>query len=261
VRSKIRHRLLGIDTMALAESPNTGVNRFRTAVCVLGALGFVSEKGATGLPGRERAHGVVSWRAARLAAINRQRETLGMPNRIRRRLVLRDLGILVAITAVAFVAARLAWEATIEAFGGYDRKQERALPDAIGWFILIESVGLVPLFLVPPRPRFRRVARQPGATASLAVAFTVAVLALSETVVISGAWLRGKLGFLRLVDVLWFIGAPVIIGPAVATGWLVVAVTVGWRPQPNWLDRLGRVWGIAWIVLFVALEFLRAFRD
>jgi hypothetical protein len=183
-----------------------------------------------------------------------------MSNTTPRRFTLQDVMILVAVTAFAIAVARVAWEATIRAFQGDSRNQERAIPDAFGWFALIESVGLIPLFLRRPRPPLRRVARQPGMVASVAVASTFGVLAANELAVAVGAWLLSRPNFLQLHHVLWHLGSPIVIGPAVATCWLSLVLTWGWRPESNWPDRLGRFWGVVWVALFFGVELLRAFR-
>jgi len=177
-----------------------------------------------------------------------------------RRFTIADGMILVATTAVALAAARLAWDATIRAFQGDRRNQERAIPDAIGWFTLIESVGLIPLFLRQPRPPLRRLARRPGLIMSFAVTSTVCLLIISQVSVAVGAWLLSRPNFLRWPNVLWHVGNPISIGLTVAACWLILVLTANWRPYPSWLDRLGRFWGIVWIGLFFVVQLLRAFR-
>jgi len=49
-----------------------------------------------------------------------------------------------------------------------------------------------------------------------------------------------------------------VIGLAVATAWLTLALTQGWHPEPAWSDRLGRILGVCWIILFFACGMLRA---
>jgi hypothetical protein len=38
---------------------------------------------------------------------------------------------------------------------------------------------------------------------------------------------------------------------AVAGAWLVLALAGWWRPEPGWIDRLGRVLGFLWIVPYL----------
>lgn len=183
-----------------------------------------------------------------------------MPDTAPRRFTLQDLMIFVAVTALAFAAARLAWGVTIQVFRGDSRNQERAFPDAFGWFALVESVGLIPLFLRRPRPPIRRLARQPGMVASVAVASAFGFLAVSEVAVAVGAWSLSRPGFLDTPHVLWHLSSPLVIGPAVAACWLSQVLSRGWRPESNWPDRLGRFWGVVWIALALVVQLLRAFR-
>ncbi len=178
----------------------------------------------------------------------------------RRRLTISDGLILLAITAVALAAARLSWDITTQAFAGDSRNQERAYPDAIGWFALVESIGLIPLFLRRPRPPLRYLVCQPGLIASIAVAFTLFLSAVTTFSLAIGAWLLSRTKFMGLPHILWRLSNPLLIGPTVATAWLVLVLTSGWRSEPDWLDRLGRFWGIASIALFFVVELLRAFR-
>jgi hypothetical protein len=69
-----------------------------------------------------------------------------MSNTTPRRFNVQGVMVLVAVTAIVLAAARVAWGATIRAFQVDRRNQERAGPDAICWFALVESVGLIPLF-------------------------------------------------------------------------------------------------------------------
>jgi hypothetical protein len=181
-----------------------------------------------------------------------------MPNRIRRPLTLRDLAILVANTAVAFVAARSMWGAVTEYYLHMPFQESRVLY-AISAFAAVESVGLIPLFLVPPRPRLRRIVRQPGLVASLAVASAAIVLCLIEgSVAVSHWWFAKPLAFPR--PSFLYLANPAVIGPCVVTAWLVLGLIASWRPQPNWPDRLGRAFGAAWIVLAFAFDLYWALR-
>lgn len=37
------------------------------------------------------------------------------------------------------------------------------------------------------------------------------------------------------------------IGAAILSSWATLALSRRWRPQPTWLDRVGRVVGVAWL--------------
>jgi hypothetical protein len=48
----------------------------------------------------------------------------------------------------------------------------------------------------------------------------------------------------------------VIIPPAVAACWLMIALGRRWRREVDWIGWLGRVLGLGWFVLFVLLGLL-----
>jgi hypothetical protein len=178
-----------------------------------------------------------------------------MPNKIRRPLTLRDLVILVANTALALGAARYAWTAASELYANTPF-QGAGTVYAISAFVAVQSVGLVPLFLVNPRPRLRQLVRQPGAVVALTVAFTFAMIGLVESLVaIARCIFPSPLGVNRFQAV-WILSlsSPTLVGPCVTTSWALLLLIAGWRPQPNWLDRLGRVFGVSWMVLTVAFS-------
>jgi hypothetical protein len=41
------------------------------------------------------------------------------------------------------------------------------------------------------------------------------------------------------------------VAAAVAGGWFVLLLAGWWRPQPSWIDRLGRVAGFLWIIPYL----------
>jgi len=109
---------------------------------------------------------------------------------------------------------------------------------------ILFEIGLPPLFLSTlafllirlrkPRPPWTILLRQPGTAAMLAVAFEIVVE----------------------VDIRWFgvevpTPTPVNTAVAVIAAWLILGITRLWRTEPSWVDRLGRVLGVCWIVLGV----------
>ena len=62
-------------------------------------------------------------------------------------------------------------------------------------------------------------------------------------------------GVLTLGDtmVLRVVATKDMIGSAVAVSWLILWLGGGWRAEPSWIDRLGRLLGVFWIVFGVAL--------
>lgn len=118
---------------------------------------------------------------------------------------------------------------------------------------MIATLATLAFRLRRPRPARRRLARQPGM-----VAVRTVVIAWAASV----PWL-----------VLGFAGSPVSIaleGPVrslslvvvfagfgVATRWGLLLLSRRWRAEPGWIDRLGRLVGIAWMVLSLGAIGLR----
>ena len=49
-------------------------------------------------------------------------------------------------------------------------------------------------------------------------------------------------------------------GFAVAVAWATLALTRRWRPDPTWPDRLGRLVGLVWVVIFVLACYFRLWK-
>jgi hypothetical protein len=82
-----------------------------------------------------------------------------------------------------------------------------------------------------PRPRWRRLVRQPGMAAVL-------------TAVI--VWLAS----LPLVVLEPDLGRPAVLaGFGITARWGLLRLSRRWRCEPSWVDRLGRLVGITWIAL------------
>jgi hypothetical protein len=109
----------------------------------------------------------------------------------------------------------------------------------------------------PYRP-IRRLAREPGSVALLAVTVCVVTLVLDQVLMlmlpgppgtrfIGGAWrpLIGPAGMLATIT-----------GPATCAAWSLQWLAGYWRPRSGWIDRAGRALGITWIILFVLRSWL-----
>ncbi len=178
----------------------------------------------------------------------------------RRRVTLLDLMILVGATALGCAAD--GWLLGLDGGGGVDllpallrmaRDREFSgllfafwllmLPVAMAW-----TVAVIPLGLAGPRPRSRRAARPPGLVAGWAALLAFGVIGL---VILSAALVMGRsqaailLFQGELLNLTFF--APLIVGLTIAAAWLGLVLARRWRPEPTWVDRLGRVAGVAWI--------------
>ncbi len=122
------------------------------------------------------------------------------------------------------------------------------------------TLAVLAMRLRKPRPRWRKLIRQPGLVACLmllpswaaALAFTVInVLSIDQTMPEfkngttyaqqGGVWVQGFAEWSSLLG-----------GFAVLIAWGTLALAGRWRAEPTWLDRLGRLVGLAWIAMALA---------
>ncbi len=169
-----------------------------------------------------------------------------------RRLRLSDLMILVVA-----VAAGAAWTRALGIFDDWifivPHDARTTLGAVIGLMFLLcpilstLTITTLLLRLRPPRPKRSRLTRQPGFVVCSAA--TIGLLASGLLVVSVSAFLppqwflHPRRGLLEMWAFLWsFIGS--------ATGGALACLTlcVGWRPEPSWIDRTGRVLGLLWII-------------
>jgi hypothetical protein len=121
------------------------------------------------------------------------------------------------------------------------------------------TVALLILRLRAPRPSRRRLACQPGAMA-LASTTLVVVLRLLEYAVVAlvtivlGAWDWSWPVVSRAINGLYANMTEAVSSPglAVAAAWLTLIVGGRWRPEPSWIDRAGRLVGLAWLLLLLS---------
>jgi hypothetical protein len=123
------------------------------------------------------------------------------------------------------------------------------------------SAAFLVIRLRQPRPRFRRLARQPGMVACSAA--TVAILYQLLWMLLVGmkwglqtAYTKGYLPSGK--GVLSTVGAEAELW--VAGAWLALALGGRWRSERSWIDRLGRILGLTWImvkVIRIILGYLR----
>jgi hypothetical protein len=176
----------------------------------------------------------------------------------RRRFTLLDSMILVAATAAGYAVVQ--WSSPLFGVGAIlDLLREMVSSGDIGATVALLSLiampvmaswslALIPLRLIGPRPRWRRLARQPGLVAALAVATALGFVAMLTAVIFLGrAW-----GSLSGFEDLALIFLPVVFGMAVLAAWVALVAGRRWRPEPSWVDRLGRALGLLWILIALA---------
>lgn len=118
--------------------------------------------------------------------------------------------------------------------------------------MLAMSLSVLVVRIRRPRPPIRIALRSPGVTAC----FGLAAVVLLETIQGMGSDILFDVNSGRALNLagvdgsLWKVywQLPQRIGHTVTVLWLVLIVTGRWRPEPNWIDRLGRFLGVFWIL-------------
>jgi hypothetical protein len=125
-------------------------------------------------------------------------------------------------------------------------------------FVLPFAAALLWCRLRRPCRSTRRLAREPGVGALLAVAVTVVAIAIDQVLMYT---LPGPPGT-RFIGLIWkpMIGLgsmlATVTGPAVCAVWSLQWLAGLWRPTSDWIDRAGRVLGLTWILFFVLRSWL-----
>jgi hypothetical protein len=175
-----------------------------------------------------------------------------------RKFTLSDAMVLVAATAVGFWLIRATeMYFSVEPTGKlrYLEVAERGA-SAMTPFLATWTPAWLVLGLRRPRPRWRVLARRPGAVACVAatlmLGFETASYLATTAVVPDAVW-KGLVPFRN--QLLPYI-LPRRVAPAVAGAWLVLALGGRWRPDPSWLDRSGAALGIAWIAYDLVISLI-----
>lgn len=112
-------------------------------------------------------------------------------------------------------------------------------------FVAMGMVGLLVARLLPPRRAVRRISHEPGVVACVAA---VAAMAAGGVLVLSMAMFRRE-SISSADSTYWpFVEARIV--PAVVAAWIIQAWVGRWRPERNWIDRVGRALGCFWLVIF-----------
>jgi hypothetical protein len=175
----------------------------------------------------------------------------------RRRLTLRDTSILVASIAVGcwlgssyHVNERHVWPTPGVADSFWSWAQAT-------WLVLMPvQLGLLGLSLLPPRPPMRRLARQPGFVAGIAVACAVASNVLQASANLKQNLARGTNPLPTWIhNNLIGISAPYRLAPVVLLAWVIVGLQGGCRRSRDWVESgsrlLGGIWVTAWCVYMI----------
>jgi hypothetical protein len=185
----------------------------------------------------------------------------------RRRMTLLDAVLLVGSAAIGMGAFQFVRRSY---FKGWIRIADHGLPNITTWstWDVIVTCCDIAAFLIPvvapwtfllivlrmrsPRPSWRRIWRQPGMAACLAALFgwfwsvlalllamNVGYVARSRRTITPEDWAQKYLS-----DELFM-----YVGLAVAATWLVQYFSGRWRRSADWIDLMGRVLGVLWILI------------
>jgi hypothetical protein len=116
------------------------------------------------------------------------------------------------------------------------------------WVALPLTLALIPLRLRKPRPRGWRLWCQPGMSAEIAVAVSLAhfllLRSLSDYLNAARTIVSSPDGLLAQITLL----LPSKASCTVAAMWVVLALSGRWKAEKTWIDRTGRILGLYWIV-------------
>ncbi len=172
---------------------------------------------------------------------------------------LRPFTWLDAVALLAATALGGAWVRVLYDFGIYPSVRDMFphLVEMCGPPLATWTVTIAFLRLLPPRPPFHRLALEPGFAACGTIAVLFA-LECASYLAIEGARQRG-IAWSVLSDATGL--ASMLNAHAVARDEYPVAIATAWgllfllrrcRPQPSWIDRVGRGVGLCWIVRAIA---------
>lgn len=161
-----------------------------------------------------------------------------------RRLTLVDTMVLIVAVAVGLALAGSCQQHLM---------QSVVLSFAVGMTVIFTALAVTVtlILLVFRQPRPRHIGSRPGTVACCAVALALVFIVAEQ----ASVWFRPLPTPLRwepnyrAINLVHNVMRVDFYGAAVAGAWLALILCGRWRPQPDWLDRTGRVLGFAWIVL------------
>ncbi|HEV3163836.1 MAG TPA: hypothetical protein VGZ22_07330 [Isosphaeraceae bacterium] len=151
--------------------------------------------------------------------------------------------IFVAATAIGLAVGR-----TTTPYNRFlDTFWERQL-DLLHWVPCIFVSWQVALFLVrlrQPRPRLRRIFRQPGMIATCVCLLTgiITFVAVMPILFINASW---PLFFSPWAALITLSTEPIKMAFVVGASWVTLALTGRWCCERGWIDRTGRTLGVLW---------------
>lgn len=171
-----------------------------------------------------------------------------------RRLYLSDTISLVIAAAIGFAWAQAQTPLSLELRLLFSRPIDYS--HLIGTLLVIFhpifsmlTIILFMLWLRRPCPKLLHLARQPGFLACAVATLGVAIGLLLTCIIHIMTGL--DISDIEIIEIWRYITFG--IGWAVLGAWVGLIVGSRWRPEPSWLDRLGRTLGIIWIVFPIAI--------
>ena len=177
-----------------------------------------------------------------------------------RRFHIADAIILVAATAVGLGLTRgsMVLGAIQEKFinkyfpdGRLHPPEDGNLSDLGAFFLAPWSLCLVALRLWPRAPSRGRVLRRPGFVATGTA--TIFMIVRCAQFAIENA--RDHSGPFNDYWLVHSVSEPSPIAIAVLTSWTLMAAFGRWRPEPSWIDRVGRAVGFSWVAIALMIWF------
>lgn len=186
----------------------------------------------------------------------------------RRRLTMLDLMLMVAAAALALAGFQFAVTHVFPGWLDYSRWPRwigNPTPRAILYMLSDATAPLIPLAgawtglllvlrMLPPRPPWRRIWRQPGMVACLAASFAITWAGAAAGLLLG----IGRLFLTFQHDGLtfaqsWMVGHVFpLAGVAVASAWMPMRLSRRWPPPADWIDRAGRIVGVLWMTIGLA---------
>ena len=172
----------------------------------------------------------------------------GRPAPDSRRFGLGDAMILIIALALGLGLARPAIAIVVDAMRSDPGWRFQTIAGAVSLTRIVNIIVLnfllflIPAFLIVrlrrPRPSWRSLIRQPGfasCAGTVAVVLGLVVLSLipAPGLAAQAIEITGQILIVAVVPLLW----------------IVMLATRRWTPEPGWIDRLGRVLGLAWMVV------------
>ena len=175
------------------------------------------------------------------------------------------LDMMILTVAVALTAMMVANSVFLKDLLAVVAKMPKAFVEGYASLRLFASPFLAPLTLAvlvmrlrEPRPRLRRLCRQPGFVALSSAAMMIVANLLTviifhlkrdpERLLVKDSVI-GLFSFLESTQP--------SVGSAVAGAWFIQAISSHWRSEATWIDRIGRILGVLWVAIdaFALLRF------